>query len=304
MPKPKSSIYEEVTQSILAKLEAGVLPWRKPWQGERLAMLPRRVTGEPYRGINVVLLWLAGVERGYRYTSWMTYRQAAALGGQVRKGEKSSLVVKVGTIERKSDDPNEEPERLGFVRSYRVFNVAQIDDLDSLWYAEPDQWPVPGTVADPRILNWFARTGVTLISSADPRAYYDWKRDHVHMPLAELFESPDSYSSTLLHEAIHATGSSDRLDRAFGPPGTDDYAREELIGELGAAFAAAQLGLAPDFDQNAAYLDHWIKILRSDSRAMLRTAAAAQSACDWLIERAGPLDRVELEPDHLVGAVQ
>ena len=292
----KFDICAEVTQTILDHLEAGVAPWRQPWSAGGSVSLPLRVTGVPYRGVNVVLLWQKMVASGYRSPTWMTYAQAAALGGQVRKGEKSTMVVKMGTdvkageVDKVTGEAGEDRVRR-FMRAYRVFNCAQIDGLDAAFHTDPPPPRSFGTRADPAVLAWLARTGIALEVTADPRAYYSPARDVIHMPPAETFEDGAAQAGTLLHEAVHATGASHRLDRRFGRVfGDAVYRQEERIAELGSAMAGARLGIAPRFEQNAAYLAAWIEVMRSDSRAILRAASAAQQASDWLIDRGGLLD--------------
>ena len=292
----KFDVCAEVTQIILDHLEAGVVPWRQPWDAGGAVSLPLRVTGEPYRGVNVVLLWQTMVAQGYRSPTWMTYRQAAELGGQVRKGEKSTMVVKMGThvkpgeVDAVTGETGEDQVRR-FTRAYRVFNCAQINGLDDAFYSEPTPPRSFGTRADPAVLAWLARTGIGLEVTGEPRAYYSPSRDVIHMPPAETFQDGASHAATLLHEAVHGTGHSYRLDRTFGKSfGDADYCREEVVAELGSAMAGARLGIAPQFEQNAAYLSSWVEVMRSDSRAVQRAASAAQQASDWLIEKGGLLD--------------
>ena len=295
----KFDVCAEVTQAILDHLEAGVVPWRQPWDAGGVVALPVRVTGEPYRGVNVVLLWQRMIAKGYRHPTWMTYRQAAALGGQVRKGEKSTMVVKVGSVVKpgEADAVSGETGAAGedrvlrFTRAYRVFNVAQIAGLDAAFYTAPVAPRAFGTRADPAVLAWLERTGIALEVTPDPRAYYSLSRDVIHMPPAERFEDGVAHAGTLLHEAVHATGAPHRLDRTSGCVfGDAAYCQEEMVAELASAIVGAQLGIAPRFEQNAAYLQSWITVLGSDSRALLRAASAAQKARDWLMERGGALD--------------
>ncbi|WP_419738652.1 ArdC family protein [Ruegeria sp.] len=289
-------LYKEVTQTILDHLEAGVVPWRKPWDAGGTPALPLRVTGEAYRGVNVVLLWQKMVAQGYRARTWMTYAQATKLGGQVRKGEKSTRVVKMGrhvtqgAVDARTGE-REEDEVRRFMRAYRVFHVEQIDGLDASFYAAPTPPRSFGTRSDPAVLAWLARTGIALEVTGEPRAYYDIARDVIHMPPAENFGDGAGHAGTLLHEAAHATGHRTRLKRRFGTAfGDADYCQEEVVAELGSAMVGAQLGVEPRFEQNAAYLEAWTRVLRSDARAVMRAASAAQAASDWLIARGGLLE--------------
>ena len=286
-----SEICGYVTDAIVDALTQGSPPWRTPWKsGGGAALLPLRACGTPYRGINVVMLWRKAISMGYSAPFWMTYRQAAARGGQVRKGERGTTVIKVGTVVRESDNPDEEPTRYGYLRSYRVFNLDQIDGLDDQFRAAADRPRISGAGIDPDLMAWFRRLGVGIETSGAPRAFYDVARDVIHMPPEDCFKDGATYAGVLLHETIHATGAPNRLDRRLSEAFSDTrYAHEELIAELGSAMAGALLGIEPRFEENAAYLKEWVKILKSDHRAILKAASAAQAACDWLIAQAGDL---------------
>ena len=303
MAKEKRDIYREVTDGIVAALAVGVVPWRRPWDAGGMG-LPLRITGEAYRGVNVVLLWQAALARGYVTPTWLTYRQATELGGQVRKGARSVPVIRFGTSVRREEgggeavaggDEGDATRRFGWLRRYAVFNVAQIEGLEERFHAPAAPPRQFDTCADPALMAWFGRTGLRLETGAVPQAYYSPSRDVIHMPPVERFETPDGFAATLLHESAHATGSVQRLDRlrAGSRFGDQGYAREEIVADVAAAMVAARLGIAPDFEQTAAYLDSWIAVLRSDARAIVQAASAAQAAADWLIERGGALDPAE-----------
>ena len=298
-------ICDEVTDAIVDALTRGSAPWRSPWKaGGDTALLPLRACGTPYRGINVVVLWREANSKGYTAPFWMTYRQAAARGGQVRKGERGTRVIKVGTVVRESEIPGEEPTTYGYLRSYRVFNLDQIDGLDEQFRTAVDRPTVSGAGVDPALMAWFRQLNVGLETSGAPRAFYDVARDVIHMPPEEFFKDGATYAGVLLHETIHATGAPHRLDRRLGEAFSDTrYAQEELVAELGSAMAGALLGIEPRFEENVAYLKEWIKILKSDHRAILKAASAAQAACDWLMAQAGnlagnpPGKRSPIEPE-------
>ncbi|SHM56923.1 protein of unknown function [Paracoccus solventivorans] len=156
-------LYQHVTDTIIASLEAGTPAWRKPWTGDTgAAAFPRRANGEPYRGINVLMLWLSAAEKGYRAAHWFTYRQAQEAGGQVRKGEKSATVVKYGTVERE-DEGAEEARKVPYLKAYRVFNAEQIDGLPAEFTAPPAEEPRDlGTAADPELDAFFAAAGADI----------------------------------------------------------------------------------------------------------------------------------------------
>ena len=288
----KFDVYQHVTDTILAEIEKGCVPWRKPWSGARTGLaLPKRVTGDTYRGINVLMLWLTAATKGYASPTWMTYRQAQELGGQVRKGEKSATVVKFGSIEREVEDAvtgdSDTVKRL-YARAYSVFNVDQIDGLPEEWYLRPEPAQDRGTKTDPVLEAWFRSMGVPIEQSDEPAAYYVPSEDRIHMPKVGTFESTQAFFATLAHEMAHATMHPKRLDRQHeGKTREERYAKEEVVGELASAMVGARLGIRPAFDQSAAYLDHWVKVMREDSRAIVRAASMAQAAADWMFDTAG-----------------
>ena len=277
-------LYQHVTDTIIASLEAGTPAWRKPWTGDTGgAAFPRRANGEPYRGINVLMLWLTAAEKGYRAAHWFTYRQAQEAGGQVRKGEKSATVVKYGTFERE-DEGAEEARKFPYLKAYRVFNAEQIDGLPVEFHATPAEEPRDlGTATDPQLDAFFAATGADIRTSDDPRAYYNPVADFIHMPPIATFHSAGGYYATLAHEATHWTGHGSRLDRLGRFTDRKAYAFEELIAEIGNCMVCTSLGLIPDFDQSAAYVGSWLRALQDDKRAIFKAATEAQKAADLLL---------------------
>lgn len=286
----KADVYEQITASIVAELEKGVQPWFKPWNAEHAAgriTRPLRANGVPYRGINVLMLWAVAVERGYAAPLWLTYKQAQELGGQVRKGEKGSLVVYANTITKSETDETsgEEVERaIPFMKGYTVFNAEQVEGLPAHFYsmAAPALSTLERIAAADR---FFAATGADIRHGGN-RAYYTAAEDRVQMPPFEAFQDQISYYATLAHELTHWTKHPKRLDRDFGRKSWGDagYAMEELVAELGAAFLAADLGLeaAPRPD-HAAYIASWLKVLKEDKRAIFSAAAHAQRAVDFML---------------------
>lgn len=286
----KADVYEQITASIVAELEKGVQPWFKPWNAEHAAgriTRPLRSNGVPYRGINVLMLWAVAVERGYAAPLWLTYKQAQELGGQVRKGEKGSMVVYANTITRSETDETsgEEVERaIPFMKGYTVFNAEQVEGLPAHFYsmAAPALSTLERIDAADR---FFAVLGADIRHGGN-QAYYTAAEDRVQMPPFEAFQDQISYYATLSHEITHWTKHPKRLDRDFGRKswGDSGYAMEELVAELGAAFLAADLGLeaAPRPD-HAAYIASWLKVLKEDKRAIFSAAAHAQRAVDFML---------------------
>jgi len=284
----RPDVYSRVTAKIVADLERGVRPWLKPWNAEHAAgriTRPLRGNGQPYRGINVLSLWMDAELKGYSCPIWMTYKQSLELKGQVRKGEHGSLVVYADKITRtETTDSGESVEsEIRFMKGYTVFNCEQIDGLPEHFYA-------PATVpqsAPERIAaaETFAASTNATIRTGGNRAYYSVTDDYVQIPRLECFADAESYYATLLHELTHWTRHETRLNRDFGRKrwGDAGYAAEELVAELGAAFVCADLGVtAEPREDHAAYLASWLEVLKHDSRAIFTAAAHAQRAADFL----------------------
>lgn len=285
----KQSVYEKITAKIVADLESGVRPWLKPWSAEHAAgriTRPLRGNGIPYRGINVVMLWMEAMERGYAAPIWMTFKQALEHGAHVRKGEHGTLVVYADSITRtETNDRGEECEAvIPFLKGYTVFNVEQIEGLPPHYYA-PAQAPVPGPVQRiTRADAFFTATGANIITGGT-MACYAVTPDHIRMPPFETFRDAESYYATLAHECIHWTRHPSRLNRDFGRKrwGDEAYAAEELVAELGAAFVCADLALTPELrEDHASYIATWLKVLKNDPRAIFTAASHAQRAADFL----------------------
>ncbi|KAF0177873.1 MAG: hypothetical protein FD160_2439 [Caulobacteraceae bacterium] len=239
----------------------------------------------------MVLLWVAQIARGYSKRTWLTFRQAIELGGHVRKGEKACPVVYYGQATTKSDraetgDDGEPARSYRFLKLFHVFNVTQIDDLPDNFAVEP----APPEMREPEAFGlWVKRAGARL-HVGGAHAFYSPTTDTIHVPPPEAFNDPEQWNSTVGHEAVHFTGHPSRFDRLA------DYhidrkalAREELIAEIGSAVLGAMSGFRPDhLEDHAAYISSWLDLVREEPRAFLSAAAKAQTAVDWLIERAGP----------------
>lgn len=284
-----SELFERITRQIIAAIEAGageqfILPWHR-W-GEVGAPI-NAVSRRPYRGINTLLLWAAAELDGYSSGRWATYRQWTAAGAQVRKGEKATAIVfwKTAANDADEQDRDEDSFRPKFIgRVYYVFNASQVDDdrHASADASLPEHERIAAAEA------FFAGCKAKVEHGGD-RAFYTPSQDRIQMPRFEQFRNSASYYSVLGHEHVHWTGAEHRLDRDLQNRfGTDAYAVEELIAELGSAFLAGYLGIAveprPD---HAAYLASWLRVLRSDARAIVTAAAKAQQAVDFLIGKAG-----------------
>lgn len=281
----RPDIHTRITQQILAQLEAGVRPWTQPWKSAASVSRPLRHDGTPYNGINVVLLWGEAVSRGFSRPTWMTFRQALALGAHVRKGERGATVVYANQIIREAADEAGEgiEQRIPFLKAYSVFNLDQIEGLPDR-YGAPEVQHINPDERIARIDAFFRNFGAD-IRHGGGSAYYAPGPDHVQMPPFECFEHADAYYSTLGHEMTHWTRHPSRLDRDFGRQcfGDAGYAREELVAELGAAFLCADLGLALEpREDHAAYIASWLQVLKDDQRFIVSAASHAQKAVDHL----------------------
>jgi len=285
----KADIYQRITDQIVRELEKGVRPWLQPWNVEHAAgriTRPLRGNGVPYKGINVLMLWSAAMEKGYAAPVWMTFKQASELKASVRKGEHGSLVVYADKIIRTETDAKtgEDSERaIPFLKGYTVFNVEQIDGLPDHYYAKPA--PRVDTITRiERAEGFLTNTGATVRHGGN-KAYYNISQDFVQLPPFESFHDAESYYATRAHEMTHWTRHPSRLDRDFGRKrfGDEGYAMEELVAELGSAFLSADLDLTPEVrEDHASYIASWVKVLKDDKRAIFTAASHAQRAADFL----------------------
>jgi antirestriction protein ArdC len=284
MTENTKDLYALVTARIVADLEKGVRPWQQPWKGGNVS-LPVRANGIRYRGINILLLWIEAVTKGYASPVWLTYEQAKAEGGHVRRGERGTMIV-FGTSRNISEtnDKGEQTERkIPVLRHYTVFNVEQVEELPSERYPQLPQ-PSAGLTRIEQADAFVRATGAA-IKHGGTSAHYTLSSDRIQMPPFERFDDKEAYYATLLHELTHWTRHKSRLARDFGQKkrGDHGYATEELVAELGAAFLCAELEITPAIrEDHAAYLSHWLQCMKDDNRAIFRAAAHAQKAADFL----------------------
>lgn len=284
--KPRD-LYQEVTDTILGYLDRGTPPWRQPIKSAGGDATPKSLsTKRPYRGINTFLLAMIAWAHGYESSYWLTFKQAKALGGKVRKGEKGSLVVfwKQHVTE---DRETSEEKKIAVLRHYTVFNVDQVEGV-----TPPDEAPAgqpqlfePIDAAS-RIVAGY-RDGPSILHGGR-LAYYKPLVDVVSVPEPSRFDPPESYYATLFHELAHSTGHSSRLGRGLdtdlAPFGSPDYSKEELVAEMGSAFLSAAAGISPaTIEQSAAYIDGWRRKLTSDKRLVIQAAGLGQRAADRVL---------------------
>ena len=289
------NVHQEITDKIVAMLEADPGKFKQPWANLCKGTLPRNIaSGKGYRGVNVLSLWASNHASNW----WGTYQQWQAIGGQVRKGEKSSTVVYFQPVAKQGKAKQEaagnaEPDTFLLMKHYSVFNLEQVDAL-------PNEDGTPGVIQLPgaAVLShneridaaeqFFSAIGGTVNHGGD-RAYYTAGTDRIQMPVFNAFAEPEAYYSTLAHEYIHWSGHKDRLARTFGTRfGDEAYAVEELVAELGAAFTMATQELSPEpRKDHAQYLANWLKVLKQDAKAIFTIASKAQAASEYLTAQAG-----------------
>jgi antirestriction protein ArdC len=289
-PEPHRDIYATITAKIIAAIEANpgapVLPWHRG--GFQPTIPTNAATGNDYRGVNILSLWITALERGYQSGTFATYKQWAALGAQVRKGESATPIVFYREIERTRDTQkpatSEDPETIRMARGYWVFAAEQVDGFSLPATLAPN--PIERiAIADAYV----TATGAA-IKVGGAQAYYRPSTDTIHMPDEARFYGEDQRSrsvaffQTLAHELAHWTSPEKRLNRQLGKRfGDDAYAAEEIVAETAACFLCARLGIAPEpHPDHAKYLGHWLRVMKADSRAMFAAAAKAQEAVTYL----------------------
>ena len=298
--RDRTNLYSEITDKIIAELEAGRVPWVQPWGTAAaqapLAMPRNAATSRQYSGINVLILWGAVIQQGYPTQHWLTFRQALSLGGNVRKGERGTTVVYADRFtpedeKRRARETGEDANSIPFLKRFTVFNAAQCEGLpDDITVEAPP--PPPGLI-EPRVEELIAATGIDFRIGGN-RAFYVPSQDYVQVPPPQAYFEPINWHRTALHEMGHATGHASRLGRDFsGAFGTKKYAFEELIAEISSAFCCASLGIVPTV-RHADYIGSWLEVMREDSRAIVRAASQASKAADWLLAHL-PDDSTDVE---------
>lgn len=277
MDKQPRDIYQEVTDKIVTAIEAGTMPWLRPWRDGKstgIAMPYNAATGRPYNGMNVLILGMSP----YSDYGWLTYKQASELGGNVRKGEKGTLVI-FWKFLRVEDRDTKEQKTIPMVRGYTVFNVSQCEGLDEKKLKRPAA-PVIGDTD----INAVAQRVHANVQHGGNRAYYTPSGDYIQIPSVADFKSVNDYQGTLAHELVHWTSHTDRCNRDLsGRFGSDAYAFEELVAEIGSAFVCAQTGISLDGLQHPAYVANWLRVLKNDKRAIFTASSKAKTAAEFLL---------------------
>ena len=277
----KRDLYVEVSTRIVAELEAGAAPWVKPWSATAGRNVPQNaVTNRPYSGCNVILLWIAR-NRGWATPRFLTFKQALEAGGNVRKGEHGTKVFFVKQLQIKDGDGKDDTRLIPMLREYTVFNVDQCENLpDRVKAGKPMRVRNPDT--RDTLADEFLGSTAADIREGQGEAYYVPSHDFISMPAFEAFKGADHFYNVAFHELTHWTGHKSRLDRDLKNRfGSRDYAAEELVAELGAAFLCAEFGFDGDV-RNAGYIATWIELLRADKRAFFTACSKASKAADYL----------------------
>jgi antirestriction protein ArdC len=285
----RTSLYDEITQQIIGELEQGRVPWVQPWNSAAatagLGLPHNAATGRGYSGINILILWGAVISGGFSGQGWLTFRQVLSLGGHVRKGARGTTVVYADRFTpddatARARETGEQASSIPFLKRFTVFNVDQCKNLpeDCTAVRTP---PPPNTIL-PQAEALIAATGADFRIGGD-RAFYVPALDYVQVPPPGAYFDPINWHRTALHELCHWSGAEKRLSRDFsGSFGSDAYAREELVAELGAAFTCAALGITPTV-RHSDYIASWLEVLREDNRAIVRAASQASKASDFLL---------------------
>lgn len=279
-----NNVYQMITDRIIAELEKGIIPWAKPWTGVRSGAYSRS-TGRPYSILNQMILGRPG--------EYLTFNQVRQAGGTVRKGEKAAFVVfwKPLPVTEKTKDGKEVTTIVPFLRFFNVFHIDQCENVEPK-YKEADLKPAdPIAEAESVIDGYVQRSGVRLIKEKSDRAYYSPTFDEVHLPLIEQFPQIAEYYSTAFHELTHSTGHKKRLDRltATAHFGNEEYSKEELVAEIGAASLMNTVGIetSASFKNSAAYVGNWLTALRNDSRLIVSAAGKAEKAVKMILGEEG-----------------
>jgi antirestriction protein ArdC len=287
--KTKIDVYQMITDRIIESLESGIIPWKQPWTE---AGLPQNlVTGKAYTGINLLLLASMGFPRNY----FLTFKQIKDLKGSVKKGEKSIPVI-FWKWSEKEDPQTKELKKVSMIRYYTVFNVDQCNDLPEERIPVIENDGKMEMVELEHIIEDMPQRPP--IVHKENQAYYHPVKDFINMPKMNNFKDAESYWGTLFHELIHSTGHSTRLNRkeivertTFG---TEPYSMEELVAEIGACYLKSYCGIgSKDFENNVAYIQHWLKKLRDDKRLIVYSSAKAQRAVDYILN-VKPIEQYEL----------
>ena len=277
------SVYEIVTERIIEQLENEVIPWEKPWNGVRSGAF-NRISKNSYSLLNQMLLKHNG--------EYASFKQWVELGGKIRKGEKSEIVVfwKVLPTEEVQADGTTVIKEIPLLKYINVFHISQVDGVEPL-KAEERKDIEPIKHAETVLKNYWNREHITVEHTASDEAYYSPIRDLIHLPLLEQFKSASEYYSTAFHESIHSTMKENRCNRqeerkgklvAFGG---EEYSKEELVAEIGSASLMNLLGIETrkSFRNSSAYIQNWLQVLRNDNKFIVSASSKSEKAVKYIL---------------------
>lgn len=282
-----TDIQQSITDQVIEILSSGeVPPWKKPWTGMGGAMPFNFSTNAPYNGVNILILWLAAMKMEYSSNAWMTFKQAKALGGSVRKGEKGVKCIFFKPLLIEQGDDEKDDVFVPCRRVFTLFNLDQVDGLESkdTTVIEPAEPDLQAQAVIDQMNRYCQAEGISVTRHPDT-AGYSVMRDSIVLPSSESFFTPGDEAVTFAHEVVHATGHPSRLGRMKSSEstqgirkGTPEYAFEELVAELGASFICAAMGVEGQLVQHASYIDSWLEALGKDKSLVAKAAAAASKA--------------------------
>lgn len=281
------SVYEMVTDRIIEQLESGVIPWQKPWTGVRSGAF-NRISKKPYSLLNQMLLKFDG--------EYATFKQWADLGGHIRKGEKSEMVVfwKIQPIEEEQEDGTKVVKQIPLLRYYNVFHISQVDGVEPLPQEAIDNNIEPIEKAESILYDYWTRENITVKHMAGNRAYYSPTLDMICLPLFEQFTNSNEYYATAFHESVHSSMKESRCNRAKDHKGklvafgSEDYSFEELVAEAGSASLMNIIGIETSgtFRNSAAYIQNWLSVLRNDVKFVVSASSKAEKAVKYILGEA------------------
>ena len=277
------SVYEMVTERIIEQLEQGVIPWEKPWTGIRSGAY-NRISKKSYSLLNQMLLKHKG--------EYATFKQWQDLGGHVRKGEKSEIVVfwKIQPIEEEKEDGTKEVKQIPLLRYFNVFHISQVDGVEPLSKDALNEIE-PIEKAESILYSYWTKENITVEHVAGDKAYYSPSLDMIHLPLFEQFISANEYYRTAFHESIHSTMKESRCDRAEDRKGklvafgSNEYSKEELVAEIGSASLMNIIGIETNksFRNSSAYIQNWLSVLKNDVKFIVSASSKAEKAVDYIL---------------------
>jgi antirestriction protein ArdC len=284
--KPRRDLYQEVTDKIVAAIEAGTAPWQRPWNKVASAGMPMNgVSSRPYNGVNALLLMMATQTQAYSDNRWFTFKQVNELGAKVKKGSKSTPVYFFKMLDARDGDEiaskagdTKHAKQIPFLTEYRVFHASQIDGIEAIEQPQRQWTPI-------QALQEIVDRLKPIIRYGGDRAFFAPGLDFIQMPPEGAFPNAGAFAGTLTHEISHWSGGESRLNRKFGTWGTDDYSEEELRAEICSACLCAEFGIPTSIDNHAAYVGSWVKKLREDKFAIFRAAKDARRMADFITGR-------------------